>query len=118
MDAAVFRQLAADVARAGNRVTLYASSNDEVLKASMRLHAFPRAGLSGDGLVVVPGVETVDVSAVDSSLLGHRYYRDSGSIVGDLYTVLRNWLPAAQRRHLRALGEGARQFWQLIVGPG
>jgi esterase/lipase superfamily enzyme len=116
VDAAVFRQLAADVARAGRQVTLYASSNDQALKVSMRMHAYPRAGLSGEGLVVVPGIDTIDVSEVDTSLLGHFYYQEATSVVTDLHALIKSWAPAAQRRHLRPFGDGARRFWRVQRG--
>jgi esterase/lipase superfamily enzyme len=116
VDAAVFRQLAGDVLRTGRRVTLYASSNDQALKVSMRMHAYPRAGLSGDALLVLPGIDTIDVSEVDSSLLGHFYYLEATSVVSDLYALLKSWAPAAERAHLRALGQGSRRFWRVQRG--
>ena len=52
IDADVFkRDIAPRITRAARRVTLYASSNDEALALSKRLHGYPRAGESGSALV-------------------------------------------------------------------
>jgi hypothetical protein len=32
--------------------------------------------------------------------------------------MLKSWSSAAQRTHLRALGEGARRFWRMLGGDG
>ena len=59
------------------RITLYASSRDRALQVSRRLHDYPRAGDSGEELTVVEGVETIDASVIDTSLLGHSYFADA-----------------------------------------
>ena len=65
--------------KTADRVTLYASSSDEALALSKQVHGYPRAGESGDQLVVVPGIDTIDVSAVntgtDRPRLLHRQLR-------------------------------------------
>ncbi|MFH1268329.1 MAG: alpha/beta hydrolase, partial [Planctomycetota bacterium] len=72
IDAEVFRRdIVPAIVPTADRVTLYASSNDEALKLSKTIHGYRRAGDSGSQLLVVPGVDTIDVSTVDTSLLGH-----------------------------------------------
>ena len=101
-----------------NHVTLYASSDDQALIASKQVHGYPRAGESGEHVVVVPGVETIDVSGIDLSLLGHSYYGDNESMLRDLYEVVRARLPAAQRALLVTRRQGALVYWQLAQRPG
>ncbi len=112
IDAEVFRRdIAPAILKTANRVTLYASSNDQALIASKTVHGYARAGDSGDGLVVIPGIETVDVSSIDTSLLGHSYYGSNDSIIADMYHLLREKLSAQQRRWLRpALRDGLMYF--------
>ena len=109
------RDLGPSLSKVANQVTLYASSNDQALIASKQVHGYPRAGESGDQLVVVPGVETIDVSGIDLSLLGHSYYGDSESMLRDLYQVVRSRLSAPERSSLipRQLGDAV--YWQLAL---
>jgi esterase/lipase superfamily enzyme len=117
IDAEVFRRdIAPAIAKTGRRVTLYASSNDQALLASKQVHGYPRAGDSGEGLVVTPGLDTIDVSTVDTSLVGHSYYGGSDSILTDIHEVIQQALPASQRRWLRpALREGLT-YWIFQSG--
>ncbi len=111
------RDLAPALALVANQVTLYASSNDQALIASKQVHGYPRAGESGQFVVVVPGVETVDVSGIDLSLLGHSYYGDNESMLKDLYEVVRARLPAPQRALLLTRRQGEMTYWQLAQRP-
>ncbi len=109
------RDLGPSLSRVANHVTLYASSDDQALIASKQVHGYPRAGESGDHVVVVPGVETIDVSGIDLSLLGHSYYGDSESMLRDLYEVVRSRLSAPQRPSLITRQQGELVYWQLAL---
>jgi esterase/lipase superfamily enzyme len=101
IDAEIFkRDIAPAIVKTADRVTLYASSNDEALAVSKTVNGGPRAGDSGSGIVVVPGLETIDVSAVDTSLLGHSYYGENGTVLSDIFFLLRRGLPASRRPNL------------------
>ncbi len=54
---------------ADSRVTVYASSGDVALAVSQAIHALPRLGDSGDGLAILPGMDTVGASSVDTGFL-------------------------------------------------
>ena len=60
--------------------------------------------------MVVPGVGTIDVSNVDSDLIGHFYYGDNRSVISDLFYLLEG-LPAARRSTLRAMRTRAGDYW-------
>lgn len=112
IDADVFkRDIAPFITRTAERVTLYASSNDEALVMSKRLHGYPRAGDSGSELVVVEGIDTIDVSNVDTSLLGHSYYGSNDTVLADLFYVLTEPRPASQRRWLEPVPLGQLVYW-------
>jgi esterase/lipase superfamily enzyme len=70
VDAALFRQAAGKVAATAERVTLYASSQDLALKAAHRVSGYTRAGEGGPDVLVVPGIDTVDASSVETSAFG------------------------------------------------
>ncbi|MFT5299719.1 MAG: esterase/lipase superfamily enzyme [Mariniblastus sp.] len=115
VDADHFRnELAPQIANVANQVTLYASSDDQALAVSKYLHGgYARAGESGTNLVVTPGVETIDVSGIDLSLLGHSYYGTSQSILKDLFGVVGHRLPAAERVGLIAREWEDAPYWML-----
>ncbi|MCO6459504.1 MAG: alpha/beta hydrolase [Pirellulaceae bacterium] len=114
IDAEVFRRdIAPAIQSTARRITLYASSDDQALIASRRVHGYARAGDSGAGIVVIPGIETIDVSGIDTSLLGHEYYGNSHSILADLYEVIRRGQPAAERRWLLPLLREGLTYWRL-----
>ncbi len=62
---------------------------------------------------MAPGLESVDVSAVDTSLLGHSYYGDNKSVVADLRLLLRERRGAAQRPGLAARSKDGLPYWIL-----
>lgn len=110
IDAGIFkRDIAPALRRTARHATLYASTHDQALLASKFVHGYPRAGDSGAGIVVVEGVDTIDVSRIDLSLLGHSYYGSSEPILEDLDELIsesrrpdqRTWLKPAERDGLR-----------------
>lgn len=60
--------------------------------------------------VTVPGVDTIDVSAVDTSLIGHFYHGDNRSILFDLFHLLRDRQPPQQRAGLTARKRGETTY--------
>ena len=114
IDADVFkRDIAPALTATGRPVTLYASSKDLALVASKKVHGYPRAGDSGRGLVVVPGVETIDATYVDTSLLGHSYFAETRSVLSDMFYLIRNGERADMRFGLRRVDAQAGQHWEF-----
>lgn len=112
VDAEIFkRDLAPALIRSARRVTLYASANDQALVASHKVHGYPRAGDSERGLVVLPGIETIDVSTVDTSFLGHSYYGSSHPILLDLDQLLNLARPAGSRQFMIPMSRDAQTYW-------
>lgn len=105
------RDIAPAIVSTARRVTLYASSNDEALVLSKQVHGYPRAGDTGDGLVVIPGIETIDVSAVDTSLLGHNYYGDNATVISDMIDLVRNSKSARERSWLETVPLDDLLYW-------
>lgn len=98
IDAAVFkRDIAPALTKLSKHVTLYASSNDKAMIGSKAVHGYARAGESGTGIVLADGIETIDVTDVDTSLLGHSYVADNRTILSDLFCAVRG-LPQAIKR--------------------
>ncbi|MFT4115147.1 alpha/beta hydrolase [Bradyrhizobium sp.] len=108
-----FVQLAAKFKGCAARVTLYASSRDVALLASKFVHGYPRAGEAGDALLVVDGVDTIDASLVDTSLVGlrHSYFGEKRSILNDMFSLIVRQLAPDQRFDLQATGDAPRRYW-------
>ncbi|MNJ54476.1 hypothetical protein D3C77_499160 [compost metagenome] len=105
------REIAPKLLRAERNVTLYASSNDRALSASQGLNGYPRAGDSATGLVILKGMDTIDASNVDTSLLGHSYYGDVRTIIDDMHYIIQQSLPVDQRAGLMSKGREPNRYW-------
>lgn len=95
------------------RVTLYVSDQDRALIASSRIREDePRAGQVAGGLLEASkGVERFDAinaSSLPQDFLGHSYYASSGSMLGDIYCLLKG--EPASKRPLLMLAGIAWQF--------
>jgi esterase/lipase superfamily enzyme len=110
IDAGVFEELAAQFRPLVARATLYASSNDLALKASKAYQGYQRAGDTQPTVIVVPGIDTIDVSAVDTDLLGHSYYGDNQSVISDLFYLFEG-VPPGQRTRLRTAQSATGSYW-------
>lgn len=116
IDADVFRRdIAPAVIKTAGRVTLYASSNDEALLLSKQIHGYPRAGDTGAGLLVIPGIDTIDVSTVDTSLIGHSYYGSNSTVLEDLLDLLHEAKPPEQRPWLHPMQLGRMMYWVFLA---
>ena len=113
IDAEVFKDLAKEIQGAGHRLTLYASSKDKALTISKSLQGdYPRAGDAGKNIMVIPGVDTVDVSLLDTGLTGHSYYGDNKSVLADLFYLLRGMLPD-DRSFLKPKERNNLRYWEF-----
>lgn len=115
----IFReQIVPKIAASGPSMTLYASRRDYALLTSRWLRAgLSRAGfVDGDAPLVVDGVETIDVSAVNTECLwgllqGHSYVGDRVAIVQDIFELLRFGKRASDRfGHQKAYVNGL-PYW-------
>ncbi|MBL8828941.1 MAG: alpha/beta fold hydrolase [Planctomycetaceae bacterium] len=114
VDASLFRRdLAQLLAKSASRVTLYASSTDEALKVSRGVNGAPRVGDTAEVLMLAPGIDTIDVSEVDSSLLGHTYYGSNVNVLADLFYLMTRNLPAEQRSWLDPRDRDGMRYWIL-----
>lgn len=125
INAQVFlKEIAPKIGPAAKRLTLYASSRDLALIVSNFVNNGQRAGDTEPEIVLNPGVDSIDVSRVDTSLLGHSYYGDSSSILTDIRSVIDSENP--DRRTFLEARENAkakRKYWlfnplKLITKPG
>jgi esterase/lipase superfamily enzyme len=112
IDADDFRNnIAPAMQRTAKGLTLYASAHDDALLASQIIHRQPRAGDAGAGLILVPGVDTIDVTAIDNSLWGHSYYGSSHPVLKDLRALISRATPARDRTWLSPAERDGQTYW-------
>jgi esterase/lipase superfamily enzyme len=92
------------------RVTLYASSKDKALALSKKVHTYDRAGESGQKIVLVDSVDTIDVSAVDTNFVGHFYYGENKSVLSDIFNLIRGH-KVSDRFGLKQRSKNKRFYW-------
>ncbi|MFH1245181.1 MAG: alpha/beta hydrolase, partial [Candidatus Omnitrophota bacterium] len=112
IDAQIFkRDIAPRIAGQETGVTLYASSKDKALELSQTFNGYPRAGDSGAGLVIAPGIETIDAANVDTSFLGHSYFAEARSVLSDIFYLIRDGKRADERFSLNPVESPSRRYW-------
>ena len=111
VDSGVFAQRAQRFTGQAEGYTLYVSGNDQALNMSQRFVRHPRAGQAGDGIVVVDGVDTIDVTDLDTGLMSHSYVGSHRSVVSDLYYLLHRGHRPSDRFGLRPVVSPAGIYW-------
>jgi esterase/lipase superfamily enzyme len=116
IDAEIFlRDIAPKIVTPQPSVTLYASATDKALVASKAFHGYPRAGDTRETPLVIPGIETIDATDVNTGFLklNHSYYGDSRSVMGDIYYLIREGTRAARRFSLAETSCPAGTYWKF-----
>nr|MBA3924123.1 alpha/beta hydrolase [Nostocaceae cyanobacterium] len=100
VDPDVFEELAAAYQNLAERTTLYISAKDKALATSGIIHDHPRVGFFPP-ITVVDGIDTVEVSDIDLTLLGHGYFADARDLLQDMHRLLMHNASPEQRFGLR-----------------
>ena len=92
VDRDVFSNLVSAIQGYGRGITLYCSANDRAMVASRQVAGgVPRAGdVPPDGPVIMPGVDTIDVTEISTDLLAlnHSLYAEKGALLNDIGLLL------------------------------
>lgn len=115
IEVALFRDLAKLYPLVSKRTTMYVSSRDKALGMSKWLQDSDRAGFTPP-VTVVPNIDTVAVSDIDLSLLGHGYYAEAEGVLYDIAEVLRHNSPPGKRTRIRPVAEalyGKPAYWMI-----
>ncbi|CCQ90988.1 exported hypothetical protein [Nitrospina gracilis 3/211] len=113
IDQIEFEKLFAEFKRITARTTLYASSRDQALIISREVNGYRRAGDSTGGILTLPGLDSIDVSRLDTNLIGHSYFGDNKSVISDIYRLIRG-SPIYQRGKLVKRTLKGLTFWEFI----
>jgi esterase/lipase superfamily enzyme len=113
IDAGQFEELAYLYPLLSKRTTLYVSSGDKALGASTWLHGHRRVGFTPP-VTVVNGIDTIEVTGLDVTMLGHGYYAEAAALLHDMFDLLRHDVPPTQRQRLTSRNiSGGLTYWSF-----
>ena len=115
VDRDYFVEVMNSISDVANRMTLYASENDVALKSSKVVHGAPRAGLAGETIVTLPGIDTIDMSGVKADILGHSYFAANEGAIYDLFRLFWQGDPPSARCGMSRNNTADRGFWLFDV---
>ncbi len=113
VDHDVFRDLLPAALRQARTCTLYVSGRDRALAVASRVSDFPRAGQAGTSVIVAPGLDTIDVTALGTDLLGHSYVGNHTSVLADLHALFRHGHGPEQRYGLARTPHPDGDYWSF-----
>jgi len=113
VDRDTFTRLSASYKSVSQRTTMYVCARDRAVEASHWLHDFPRAGLVPP-VLVVPGIDTINVSNLDLTLLAHGYVAEARDVLQDMHRLIREDSPPDRRFGLRkATTPQGETYWMV-----
>ena len=115
VDADLFKDLVEAYRNLAERTTIYVSSKDKALQSSEIIHDYPRLGFYSptEEITVIEGekIDTVSVSNIDLTLLGHGYYSDSRPVLADIYYLLTDNKSPNERFGLESVTVVNQRHW-------
>ncbi len=114
IDADEFRTLAPPILRLADGVTLYLCSKDRALNLSARLHdGRPRAGDAKHDLIVMKGLDTVDVTPADRGRAHHSYFANNRIVLADISRILKDGSRPSERYGVERIELDDGVLWQI-----
>ena len=115
IDTAIFKQQYQLFHKSVNRVTVYLSENDRALKLSREVHGYSRLGEAGEYLTILPGIETIDISAITNRRVsGHLYHLFDPEVIADLSLLLNSGKSAEKRSSLQQTGKDGAIYYRML----
>lgn len=112
VDADAFRDVLPAIVATAERITLYTAS-DLALRVSALLSAHPRAGDSDRNVVLIDGMDTIDVTSADEGPIRHDYFLENERVLADIFQLLSYAAPPEKRFRLFAVRVRGRLLWQF-----
>jgi len=116
-----FGDIAREIQGLAKNITLYAAENDTALAASRRVNGGPRAGdIPASGPLIVPGVDTLDVTSVSTDSLGinHSGYAENNQLLKDIELLVSTGAaPGVRMPTLIEVPLGDGKYWRFPKAP-
>jgi esterase/lipase superfamily enzyme len=100
-------------AKYGFDTTLYVSSKDLMMRISEFWNGRPRVGGAWYTIYLNPSMDTIDVSDVDETTLGHSTIFESNRLASDIHYVLEQRVPVQDRYHLDRQSIQGGIYWKM-----
>ena len=114
VDSDVFkRDIAPALTNSCKNITLYTSNSDKALMASKEVHGHSRLGDNLNGVVTVPGIESVDASDIESDFLSHSYFSSTKTLISDMFSIIKEGKPASKRLGLEKINASPMPYWRF-----
>lgn len=114
VDRRTFSMLCPAYPLVGLRTTLYLSAKDLAVRSSRFVHAAARVGYEPP-VTVVPDIDTVSVSKVDLSFLGHGYVAGCRAVLTDIHQLIVSELEPGRRAGMTAMMTDDGGYWELAA---
>ncbi len=114
VDRRTFAMLCNAYPEVGTRTTLYVSSKDLAVRSSRTVHAVARVGFEPP-VTIEPGIDTVSVSKVDLSFLGHGYVAGCRAVLTDIHQLIVSELAPSRRAGMTMMVTGQGAYWELAA---
>lgn len=112
LDVDLFKQLAAAYPTISDRTTMYVSARDRALEMSSWLQDSNRAGFTPP-VTVLDGIDTVEVTNIDLTMLGHGYFAEARAVLSDIKDLLDGSKPPEKRLAIFSKVDGNARFWVI-----
>ena len=113
IDKRLFLELAKHYPKIAKRTTLYISSEDLALGSSGIIHKAPRAGFAPP-ITIVQDIDTVNVSNIDLTILGHSYFGEAEAVLYDMFDLLKSGAVPQDRIRLRQKQSADKKtYWEI-----
>lgn len=115
-----FVQMEPDVRKITEGMTLYASSADKALALSRIPARAPRAGdvPSDDGPIVLPDMETIDVTAIGDEIFGlnHTEFATNRAIIDDIKLLISTGMRPPRLAQIRGIPDlpAIPKYWRYV----
>jgi esterase/lipase superfamily enzyme len=112
LDVDLFKQLAMAYPLISERTTMYVSARDKAPALSRWLQDSDRAGFTPP-VTVIDGIDTVEVTHIDLTLLGHRYFAEAEPVLYDIKELIDDDTPPDRRLRIEPRVQGGVRFWSI-----
>lgn len=114
VDSDTFEQLAGAYRELAQRTTLYVSERDLALTVSAWFADYPRVGLYPP-VSVFDGIDTVSVSNIDLTLLGHGYVGGARDVLQDMHRLIFTGEPPPRFGLKSRRNADGKAYWEVGV---
>jgi len=114
IDVDIFRDIARVYPKISERTTMYVSAKDKALALSAWLQDSDRAGYTPP-ITVLEGIDTVEVSEIDLTMLGHSYFAEAEAVLYDMFELMDSSKTPDKRARIRQVQMGHLSYWAICA---